>query len=130
MIIKTVVLCSLYMYVIIIVGIVELQWVRVTCNNICTGAKKKKNTQFKLYMFVHERFKRYSVRIPVSTNKVSKKGSSILNLICLLINPCCEHFRSDTKLKKAAVLIQYGLVEIGKPRKRSNTTYPGLPAIG
>lgn len=42
MIIKTVVLCSLYMYVIIIVGIVELQWVRVTCNNICTGAKKIK----------------------------------------------------------------------------------------
>lgn len=56
--------------------------------------------------------------------KFTKKGSSILNLICLLINPCCEHFRSDTKLKKAAVL-QYGLVEIGKPRKRSNTTYPG-----
>lgn len=65
------------------------------------------------------------LRDPVSTNKVSKKGSSILNLICLLINPCCEHFRSDTKLKKAAVLIQYGLVEIGKPRKQSNTTYPG-----
>lgn len=124
MIIKTVALCSLYMYVIIIVGIVELQWVRVTCNNICTGAKKIKKTQFNLYMYVHDRFKRYSVRIPVSTNKVSKKGSSILNLICLLINPCCEHFRSDTELKKAAVL-QYGHVEIGKPRKRSNTTYPG-----
>lgn len=75
-------------------------------------------------MFVHERSKRYSVRIPVSTNKVYKKGSSILNLICLLINPCCEHFRSDTEFKKAAVL-QYGLVEIGKPRKRSKTTYPG-----
>lgn len=53
MIIKTVVLCSLYMYVIIIVGIVELQWVRVTCNNICTGAKKKKirnSTSTGLYM--------------------------------------------------------------------------------
>lgn len=70
MIIKTVALCSLYMYVIIIVGTVELQWVRVTCNNICTGAKKK-NTQFNLYMYVHDRFKRYSVGIPVSTNKVS-----------------------------------------------------------
>lgn len=75
-------------------------------------------------MYVHERSRRYSIQIPVSTNKVSKKGSSILNLICLLINPCCEHFRSDTELKKAAVL-QYGLVEIGKPKKRSNTTYPG-----
>lgn len=75
-------------------------------------------------MFVHERSKRYNVQMTVSTNKVSKKGSSILNLICPLINPCCEHFRSDTEFKKAAVL-QYGLVEIGKPRKRSKTTYPG-----
>lgn len=53
-----------------------------------------------------------------------KEVQSSILFICLLINPCCEHFRSDTELKKAAVL-QYGLVEIGKPRKRSSTTYPG-----
>lgn len=50
---------------------------------------------------------RYIVRIPVSTNKVSEKGSSILSLICLLLNPCCENFRHI--IKKAAVSQFMGL---------------------